>query len=80
MVPDMVYGNSLVPDIIVVLADIVIHPVLHGTSDNVVLDYQHVPRWQPKLWTSIWPLMAAVAMDINTSTMTASRPQINTWL
>ena len=45
MVPDMVYGNSLVPDNIVVLADIVVHPVSHGTSDNVVLDYQHVPNW-----------------------------------
>lgn len=45
MVPDMVYGNSLVPDIIMVLADIVVHPVSHVISDNVVLDYQHVPRW-----------------------------------
>ena len=47
MVPDMVYGNSLVPDIIVVLADIVIHPVLHGTSDNVVLITNMSPGGSP---------------------------------
>lgn len=54
------------PDVIMALASIKGHPDCHGPSGSMVLECQHVLKWQPTPRVSAQPLMVTGTMtDIN---------------
>lgn len=66
MNPDMVFGNTPRPDVIMALVGIADCPYWHGSSGGMALENHHVSRWLSRLQTSSWPSTTTRATNINT--------------
>lgn len=62
----MVLSSSSGPDITIAPGGCADHSDWYGPCSNMVLQYLHGCKWQPRHWASSWPLGAIWAADVNT--------------